>query len=337
MSAIKEVLYLSPPFSSREELEREVEFWDASTAQQLADCPRRGEYAIRRGLRLKEEPVFLRAGNALHAGYAALYAGMDEEASLEEVCLAWGKDPYWVPPAGKFGHLCLGFIETIFKNYVIWRRRYDNFTPIVVTLDDLNLERVVAAVWRILPNGNIVLGESKVAMEFNVTEKGSPRKFIYSGKPDLPVREAGTKPLVTDFKNTNAYLSEWYFEQYRFSNQLRGYDAINTELLGEPFNGFMIRGVYMGSKAADTTFKGVRFNTYGPQEFSPKNIQEAIQNQYEWRKALDFFEERGYYPQHSSKLCSNCPFERLCAASPVTREAIIQQDYQVVDRHFLEL
>src|SRR2546428_11873454 len=133
MMEIKEELYLSPEYPDRATLEAAVDMWDATQAQWTADCPRRAEYSIRYGIEPVGEGYARLAGTALHAALASWYVIKDLDLSLEEIRKAWGQSPDWrLPPGHKFSHLHLGFLETIFKNYVDFSRRRDTFIPLLV-------------------------------------------------------------------------------------------------------------------------------------------------------------------------------------------------------------
>lgn len=334
MNEIQEVLYFSKEFPTRALLEEQVETqWDATTASNMARCPRYGEYKIRYGLTRLEEAPYLKAGNALHSALSLLYSGVDPDLCLAEIARVWGKGrDEFLPPTHRFQHLHLGFLETVFKNYLTYSKR-DTFKTITCSMDDLDLSTVLGAVFRVAPDGKVILGESKIVMRFLV--EGQP--FVYSGKPDLPI-EMGGSIYVMDHKSTNSYLSDWYFDQYRFSNQLRGYCAMVQQLLPQlHVNGAMINGLYMGEKAVATEFKGNRFGRFGPMLFQPSHLAEAIRNQYEWRQTLDYHESRGYYPQHTSKLCVSCEYDGLCAADVRSREGVMRNQFTQITRRFLDL
>ncbi len=328
---IKELLYLSPNYKSREELEKAVETsWDATTASQVARCPRNAQHWVRQGLVPKGESVARTAGAALHAALSLYYAGAEPDLCLEEIRKTWGDTK---SSSVKFAHLNVGFLEVVFKNYLTYAKRADNFKPLEVQMEDLDLSKVLGAVFRIAPNGNVILGESKVIMDFSDVV-GHP--FVYSGKPDLPV-ETGGATYLWDHKSTNSYLSTWYFDQFRFSNQLRGYCTIVSRLTHLRLNGALINGIYMGERAVLTEFKGDRFGRYGPMLYQESHLDEAIKNQYAWRKTLDYYEQEGYYPQHTSKLCGGCSYDKLCALSPAIRDAVVATEYEEVERSFLDL
>lgn len=337
----REELYLSPEFPTRLDLEEAIEMWDSTTAGWVARCPRYGEYAIRYGLVAAEEAPYLNAGKALHSAMATFYTSDDPDLALGALRKAWGKDEAWrLPPGHSFAHLHLGHLEVIFRNYVDFARKRDTFRPIVVSLDDLNLKNVLGAVWNITPDGKVVLGESKIIMRFMLTlPTGETVPFVYAGRPDLPI-DMGGSVYVLDHKSTNAFLSAWYFNQYKHSNQLRGYGAMLQDLLPSlSINGALINGIYMGEKASlgSTDTKVTRFARYGPMLFQPAHLNEALLNQYYWRQSLDYHESKGYYPQHSSKLCQSCTFDPLCSASPIIRPSVMKQEYVRRDPVFLDL
>lgn len=334
---LREEIYLTPEFPTLDDLRREVEFWDATTSQWLADCPRRGQYAIERRAVPTEETPALDAGMALHAGMAVLYSGGGDELALETVLQTWGHPRDWrLPDKHKYGHLHMGHLEVIFKNYLDWAKKHDSFKPVIMEQDQLDLTNVLAAIWLVTPEGKVVLGESKIVMRFEVETVDGPVKFVYSGRPDLPI-ELGGVNYILDHKSTNAYLSDYYFSQYRFSNQLRGYGAMISEVTRRSISGALINGIYMGSRASLSDFKGEKFARYGPMSFLPAHLTEAIRNQYYWRQSLDFWRAQGYFPQHSGKLCSGCPYDKLCNASPSSRESTLQFEYTTSDREFITL
>lgn len=329
-------MYLRPPLQTREDLEGFVrKFWDATTAQWIADCPRKGEYAIERGLVLSGEAPQLVAGRALHAGLDTLYCVENEDAAREEVLRVWNESGVGqLPPGHKFGHIHEGHLEIVFKNYLSYRRRADTFQVLRVKLSDLNLERVVGAVLRLGEDDSVVLGESKIIIEFDID--GKP--FFYCGRPDLPIVWGGER-MCMDHKSTSSYLSDWYFEQFRFSNQLRGYCAMLGVVLGLSFTGAVINGIYVGDKAAldAKDSKATKFARYGPYPFRPSHLEEAIRNQTMWQQTLGWYRKQGYFPQHSGRICQGCSYADLCAASPRMREAVIQTMYRSGQTEFLDL
>lgn len=341
-SGLRSEWYFSSKTPDRAALDKICDYWDATTAQWLGDCPRRAEYAIRYNIIPKDEAVFLSAGRAIHAALATFYASGDKDLAMHELRSTFGHDADWrLPPTHRYRHLHLGHLEIVLQNYIDYAVRRDTFIPLKVKLSDLNLQNVLAAQWLVAPDDSIVLGECKLVMEFRVPtgKKGEFAPFIYAGKPDLPIKMAGSIYLL-DHKSTNSYLSDYWADQYRFSNQLRGYCAMLSDMIPSmQISGAMINGIYVGAKASVSSkeSKSVKFARYGPYLFQASHLNEAILNQYQWRRALDWYEAEGYYPQHASKLCSGCPYNPLCEVNPRTRPVEIQQRYQRNDYKFLEL
>jgi PD-(D/E)XK nuclease superfamily protein len=334
---LREEIYLTEGFNSLDDLRREVEFWDATSAQWLADCPRRGQYSLENRAVPLDESHAMRAGTALHAGLAVLYSGGGDELALQTVLDTWGQAPEWrLPPGHKYSHLHSGHLEVIFKNYLEWKTKHDSFRPLVVTREELDLTDVLAAIWLVTPDGKVVLGESKLVMRFSIETLDGLVNFIYAGRPDLPI-EMGGVTYILDHKSTNAYLSSYYFDQYRFSNQLRGYGAMISKILKRTISGALINGIYMGERASLSEFKGEKFARFGPMSFMPAHLNEAIKNQYYWRKSLDFWKSQGYFPQHTGKLCSGCSFADLCNASPSSRPHVLATQYGISKKEFLTL
>lgn len=330
---MKEELYLGN-YPDRETLEaalRALQAPDATRTQWIGDCARKAQYSIERGLVAKGDSYPKKAGIALHAGLAVYYTTFDPTAALEATMKSWGDTPS--PPGGhSYAHLDAGHLEVIMKRYLQWAKIHDMFRPIVVSKSDLDLSKVKAAIWRLTDDDKVVLGETKLVMEFELD--GEP--FVYTGIPDLPI-EMGGAYYILDHKSTNAYLSEWWAEQHRFSNQLRGYCAMIEALTGLRISGAMINGLYMGAKASSADYKGNRFARYGPYMYSPGHYTEALRNQKATRKLLDVYRAMNYYPQHASRLCRGCSFAKLCAASPSMREALISTDYEVNPTQFLRI
>ncbi len=347
---IKEVTYLSPEYASLEELTaaEDVVGWDHSTASQFAKCPRAGQYAVRLGLEQREEALPLLTGRAIHAGVDVLFTSGDEELAIAAVVDEFGdREP--PPPGHKYGHLTSGFVENVFKNYIVWAKNHVTFKPLVLDLEELNLENVVAAMWRVLPDGKVILGESKLIMRFDID--GTP--FIYSGKPDLPIT-MGDRTYVMDTKvSCGGYLSDWYFDQHVVSNQLRCYCLMIAELTGRKVDGAYINGIYAGEKALEERTKSgakskvTKFMPYGPLLFTESQQREAIWNQFAWREMAFAFEQLGKsfpnqyrdfgYPQNTGKSCQGCRFLPLCSATPRLRPSKMQSDYAQKRKTFLEL
>lgn len=323
---MKTETYVSPEFGG--DLEQLKDYlkdhikWDATTANVVAECPRRAEYQVKMRLVSKEEGLPLRAGRAIHAAMAVYYTTKDQDAAMLALKESWGEDSQAWTVTPKYAHLTLGHLAVVMERYFPWAAKSDAFTPLVVHRDEMDLEKVLYGNWLITDDERVVLGESKFMMRFLV----SNNPFIYSGRPDLPVA-MGDRLFVFDHKSTNAYLSSWYFDQHRHSNQLRGYGAMLNEVLKKVVSGSLINGVYIGEKAASSEYGGSRFARFGPMLYQPGHLYEAIQNQYHWAATYAFHEQNDYFPQHTSKCCSGCQFTGLCSTSAVLRKAAAKNDF----------
>lgn len=334
---MKTEVYLRPPFASMEEVVEETDVWDATTASWVAQCPRLAECRILYNLRSTEEAHAATAGKAIHAGLALYYTGASLDECLVEIAKVWGHDADWrLPPTHRWVHLHLGHLEVVFRNYVAYAARHDSFKPLLIKREDLKLDQVIAGIWQVTDDGLVVLGESKFMMEFEVElPDGSTTKVVHSGKPDLPI-EMGGVTLMLDHKTTSSYLSEWYFAKYKYSNQLRGYCAMLKALTGLEVGGALINGVYVGAKASDSKFTGAKVARYGPMNYQPAHLTEALLNQFYWREQLLHHHAQGYFPQNAGQACTYCDMGAICAASPSMRETVMRTDYKVSDRNVAE-
>ena len=351
---VKESLFLGT-YKSREELEKDVDFWDATTAGQYAWCPRHAMYSQEIGLVPIEEQLQLDAGNAMHAALHTLYVSGDSDLGLGMLRHVFDPTGKREPPGPNHGyaHLHLGLLEVVYKNYLPWSKTHDAFKPVIIRFDELDLTDVVAAVWQVLDDGRVILGESKIVMRFDVDGE----EFIYSGKPDLPIFLGGSYYIMDHKTSCGGYLSDWYFAKHQISNQLRGYCKMIEKLLSKVLAkkgirglaGAYINGVYAGDKAttADPKSKLTRFSRFGPLKFFPSHLDEAIVNQWAWRQMREVYRELAKsspslrkfgWPQNTGKSCQGCPFlEKLCQVMPKARQGNMLKHFTVEKRRFLDL
>lgn len=353
LEGIEEELYLGE-YESREKLEQEVEFWDATTAGHYAWCPRFGQYSTL-GLEPKGEALARDAGNALHAGLHTLYVSEDAELALHVMRQTFGEDRPLPAPNADFGHINVGFLEVVFKNYLTWRRKHDAFKPLIVYRDELDMTNVVAAVLQILPDERVILGESKLVMAFEIDSE----VFIYAGKPDLPIEQGGGVQ-VFDHKATVSKLGEYWANKHRLSNQLRGYGAMLSDILSNVLKklghrrlaGCLINAISINENAiAEKTKSGkpsqwTRFSRFGPWNFSPGHFEEAIVNQWWWQHMRDHYAafaskskaiKQYGWGQHTGKMCQGCPYLKLCVDNPRNRRGVLVKEYVKRERKFLDL
>lgn len=340
VAGLHEEIFLGS-FPNREALEAQVDFWDASTASWYAWCPRLAQYSHVLNLREAETGLPLLVGQAIHMGMDVLYTAADPDLALQTVIETFGD--HSPLPGAKYAHLDSGFVEGVFKNYLVWRKKNDAFQPLIVDLEDLDHSQVVAAIWRLLPDGRVVLGESKLVMEFEVDGEA----FVYCGKPDLPV-ELNGEIIAFDHKVAcGGYLSDWYFDKHVISNQLRGYCKMLSVLLGKHVSSALINGIWAGEKALAKDTKATKFMRYPLPQFSPEHLDEAIWNQYAWKQLAYIYQELGRqhprmyqrfgYPQNTGKSCQGCSFLGLCKTDPRDRVAEMRRTFTQRRRSFLDL
>jgi hypothetical protein len=349
LDGVQEELYLGQ-YASREELEREIgTFWDATTAGRYAWCPRHAQYASL-GLEPSGESLQLDAGNAIHAAMHTLYTSGDGELALHVLRQTFGEDRSLPAPSAKYSHINVGFLEVVFKNYLTWREKHDTFEPLLVHYEDLDLSQVAAAMWQVLPDGRVILGESKLVMRLDVDGD----EFIYAGKPDLPILMGGGLYIMDHKTSCGGYLSQWWAEKHTISNQLRGYcrmiELVASKVLAQAgqqrVQGAIINGIYAGEKATDPKFRGTSFSRFGPFLYRPSHLDEAIVNQWWWLKMRHLYAEtadaspalRKYgWGQNTGKACQGCPYLDLCREQPAARRGVIQTKYSRKERSFLDL
>ncbi len=347
LTGVTEELYLGD-YASREELEDACDMWDATTAGWYSWCPRMGQYSHRMGLRERDEALTLLTGNAIHAGMNILYTSGDEDLAIQAVSETFG-DREAPPPSAKYAHLHTGFVENVFKNYLPWRKKHDIFKPLIVHMDEIDLTDVVAAVWRVLPDERVILGECKVIMRFDVDGE----EFIYAMKPDLPILLGSDLYLMDHKVSCGGFLSDWYFEKHLVSNQLRGYCRGVENLVRKRTAGAYINGVFAGKQALDTKTKAgkpttiTKFTRFGPMLFTPAHLDEALWNQYAWRLMALAYQELAEqhpnmykkfgYPQNTGKSCQGCHLLETCQMNPRTRMAKMRVKFVQKQRKFLDL
>lgn len=344
MNAPAEYIHFADPYTSIEEVEEAIGgFWDATTLQKIADCPRKFETRVVENLEFDGPPSApMVAGIAVHAGLEYYYSLPDavrttqwaEDKSIEVMQAEWesfGLNRTQMDP--KYVHLTEAHLTRVMKKYFrTWNvEQIDIYEPVEVSLDDIDLSDVIAGHFLLNDNGQIILGESKLVMRFDVDGED----FYLSGKPDLPVRDQLNRVYAMDHKTTGGNLGDWHKANFEVSNQLRGYMAMLRSLLGVTPSGAIINAMYVGAypknmeKSTRTFFDRYVF------DFSEGHIDEALRNQLAWKRAIEHFEETGYWPQGCGY--GGCDMPALCKIDPVEREHEKKLYYRQSTRHFWDL
>lgn len=336
--------YFRPPFTSIEEVEEYVGGFDeASTLKKVADCPRKYEVLVRRGLEPSGQLAMPKVtGIAVHAGLEYYYSLPSElrreklyKAKATEIVLEELErfEIDYSKADKRHRHKTPDFLQMVMEHYFHhWTTQaIEPYSPILTTLDDLDLTDVLAARFTVNDYDQIVLGESALVMEFDIDGE----TLYLAGKPDLPVvNETGTL-YAMDHKTTSSSVGDWHAKNFQTSNQLRGYMAMLWKLLGKQPKGAIINAIYVGQYPKDlegstrTFFDRYVFN------FDEDHIDEALRNQLLWKKTAAFYESEGYWPQACEY--GGCDMPDLCRIEPLEREDVIFNEYQESDRHFWTL
>lgn len=339
---MKTLEYFAPPFTSIDEVIAVHGVpQDATTLEKIATCPRKHEERVQRNLTKGGIPAKMQAGISLHEGLEFYYSHADRTPEVEERAIAL-VEVSWDSAGldrGKMDkkevHLTGQHLAQILRNYFQhWNRTViEIYQPIAgLTLDKLNLSQVLAARFRLNEHDEIMLGESNLVMTFPVQGE----TLVLAGKPDLPVENKNTGHVYSmDHKTTGSYLSDYWAKTYEVSNKDRGYMAMMEALLGREVKGTIINGIYTGASALSEKSNATRFDRYS-YDFSPDQVQEALKNQWAWKKTIEFYRDTlGYFPQGCGYGGCACP--DLCKRDPAEREEVRRTDYEQSTRTFWSL
>ena len=286
----------------------DTDIWHASKLDQLV-CPRRYYYAQVEKLESLASSVFAYAGTVIHTGLDTWYStDKDDEAALTAAEQSWGdyESPSDPDPAKDLSWLNLNHVLHVLRAYFDRWRESDAFTVL----------------------------ESEV--EFVADYPG----FRYGGRRDLKVRDEAGLIYIVDHKSTTGNMGDYWFGQFKISNQLRGYYEPNAA-------GVIVNGLYMGKdgiagyhpaetytdksgkertkrqRSIDAAFQRKVFT------FSEKHLSEWEDNvrkliaEVEWRTATD------NWPQMTAAgICRSCDFSALCSANPRLRASLRASEYR---------
>lgn len=312
---------------------------DATGLSKIAKCPRYHELRMEKNLRKPGASAPMAAGIAVHLGLDYYYAvpaprgPVYQENAIEMMAGEWRK---WdIDPAlSDKPHLTEAHLRTVMENYFrTWEHeRIDVFKPIAgLQMDDLNLNDVIAAKFKLTNDGSIILGESSLIMRFDLGED----TLILAGKPDLPAMKQDGRIYVMDHKTTSGYLSDWWAKSHEVSNKLRGYMAMVQSLLDRRCSGAVINGIYVGKYATNPDSKATKFQRF-QFDFSTDHVSEALRNQLAWQQTIEFYRnELGYFPQGCG--FGGCQAPDICRRDPATRAEVEHTDYEVDERSFWDL
>lgn len=338
---LEEMEYFAEGYSSWEDVEESEGgvLYDGSTLKKIQKCPRKFELEVVEGLVTNSEapPDYMVCGSVIHEALDYFYAhknGDNEQIEDEAIELArhrWRESGIEsVPPKERNkDHLDEEHIVDVLKYYFDqWERnRVDVFHPIRgFEPDDLNMDNVIAARFRLTDEGHVIFGESALVMEFDVDGE----KLILAGRPDLPVRKQDGRIYIMDHKTSQGYLSDWWASKFETSNKLRGYMAMVKDLLElDRLHGGVINGIYCGKRAASSGFGGTRSKRF-EFDFNEDHVEEALRNQLTWAKTIEFYKEQGYWPQACG--FGGCAHPDICCEEPDKRGMVKAKNYESESR-----
>lgn len=341
--------YFAPEYSSIEDvIDKHGPIYDATTIQKVADCPRSYQIYVLENLTRPGKPVQLVAGIAIHAGLEYYYSRTDRKENpqvQQTACViaqdVWDEAAMHTEAEGqdedfwkKNGHFFLpDFFLTLLNNYfTFWNNQVETYHPIHISYDDLRLDDVIAARFRLNEQGDVVLGESNLIMKFGCCPNQS---LILAGKPDLPVVDQEGHLWVMDHKSTGSNLGSFFFDRHKASNKDRGYMMMIHSLMGTMPKGYIINGILTNKYALNPKSTAVKYARH-QYPVHPDHAKEGLRNQKAWIDIINYFTEKGYWPQGCG--WNGCRAPALCcAADPDEREMTKLTDYIKNDRTFWDL
>lgn len=335
---MKSYTYFAPGFESIEDVEEAVgTIYDATTLQKVADCPRAHEIRVEENWDRPAPSAPMVAGIAVHYGLEYYYAvgnptPTDEAHAIYLMEQEW--DSFSIDRGtmdAKYVHLSKEHLADVMRNYFNhWnRQRIEVYKPIGgLTVDELDLTQVLAGHFYLTEADEVILGESKLVMKFDVDGE----TLVLAGKPDLPVRKQNGSVYVMDHKSTGGYLSDYWAKSFEVSNKMRGYMAMVRSLRGgEELAGAVINGLYVGKHANNPNSKAEKFARW-QFDFTPDHVDEGLKNQLAWVKTIQHYREQGYFPQGCAY--GGCSYPSICRRDPPSREIVKQTDFVQSTRTF---
>lgn len=325
---MREYTYLDPSVSSLSDLACVP---DATTLDKFADCPRYYELTVIEGLEPKERSAQLDAGIAFHTALDCYYATGSEAEAVRTLRESW-KQPAMLPK--NIEHYSADFFELVLRRYFrYWSKQaVENLAPIRgLRIFDLDFSSVLGAKIRLTDNDEVILGESKFVMVFDV----DGRELLLAGRPDLPVCTNEGLIYIMDHKTTSSSLSDFWARTHEVSSKDRGYMAMISKLLGCPIQGTVINAISLSKTAhLNAASKAVPFARY-TFNFSPDHVYEALRNRLATIDLIEECKRIGYWPQFCGY--GGCKAPSICRRDPDTRPAAKAADWKPSERDFWEL
>lgn len=330
---LTEEWYFRPPYTSREEVEEAFDVVDSSRLDNFSFCP--FEYNIKYELHKREARLsrYMITGSAIHEGLDYYYTTLEEAGSIDLAVAYWddvGLEKEACPD--KEAHLTAAHIRLCMEYYYDeWnRKRVDTYRPIdPPTMDQLDLSSVVAAKFRLTPDGHVVLGESNLLMEFRLGDI----QFVMAGKPDLPVMTQDGALYIMDHKTTSSWISSWLWKRFDADNKMRCYIAMIDKLLPHvsPI-GYVINALCVHPNIAKPTFSGTRSDRR-KWRTTPSLVEEGLKNQLAHHEMIKLCRKMDFFPQG----CERCRHPELCNTPPESRGVPLMLNFKDSDREFFDI
>lgn len=252
------------------------DYWDATRIRALKECPQKLQYMYEQNWRKKgDQNVHLLFGQAFATGLERFYLG----ASIEDVVLE-ALTLEGLPEQGAKTN------KTLARSLVWYTDHYKK-------------EKTLT-----LPNG-------KKAVEVHFTWIAAPG-IVFTGHLDR-IAEIDGHPYILDQKTTMKKPNDFYFRQFRQSDQVFMYSLVAKEILGSPIAGIIIDAV---SVTEDRT------------ELSRDLVQFSAPQIDEWyADTLDWILLMGKKEIKNMNACPRCDFFPVCKNSPHIRENLLKTGY----------
>ena len=237
--------------------------WDATRITALKKCPQYYEYAYRQGWRGKSKSVDLIFGGEFAKALEIFYHSGTLHDAVRHALAA----P--LPDTGAKSR------ETLCACVVGYLERYSK-------------------------EETYVTSDGTVASELHfVLDVG---ELVLCGYLDRVVKQ-GDDLYVLDQKTTGRPLSDYYFAQYKRSDQMFMYSLVASKLLDSP-----ISGVFIDSVRSE------------PREFRRSLVSFTEEQIDEWYSdTVDYIKANQGLTVQNVTSCYRCDFEPVCSSSPVLR------------------
>lgn len=154
---------------------------------------------------------------------------------------------------------------------------------------------------------------------------------VYSGIIDAVVEQQGCV-FVDDIKTTTMNITQPYKDSFRLSQQFMGYVVGMTEMLGIPIYGAIGSIVWFQKEAKSGKGKPVDeyFHTV-PVTYTKDQLEEWQTNTLLTINRILDCQESGYWQLDFGDSCKSyngCTYKDICSATPHSRKAIINMDFE---------